>query len=190
MSHFFALLFRSKHIKRWGLMRNTSNENVAEHCFNVSIVAHALCVIANEYFGGELNPERAATLGLFHEAGEVITGDLATPIKYFSPEFRSEFQKIENIANAGLLEKLPEELRTTYTPLVIQEPDEYYKIVKAADKLCAYIKCLEELAVGNTEFSDAASRIKKELDGCQLPEVKFFIDNFLPSFELSLDKLK
>jgi len=191
VSHFFAYLSRMKHIKRWGLMRNTLPENIQEHSLQVAMIAHGLAAIKNEMFGGNVDPERVATLAVFHEASEVITGDLATPIKNFNPEIKSAFQDIENVAKRRLYGMLPEEIKGYYKTLLFpgESDEENWKIVKAADKICAYLKCLEELKAGNSEFERAAKTIKSAIDDLNLPEVEYFMETFVPSFRLTLDEL-
>ncbi|MDS1030823.1 5'-deoxynucleotidase [Bacillota bacterium LX-D] len=191
MSHFFAYLSRMKLIRRWGLMRNTLSENIQEHSLQVAIIAHGLAVIKNRIFGGNVNLERVLTLGAFHEVGEVITGDLATPIKYFNPEIKEAYGQIEEMAKYKLLEMLPWELRSDYQSLFFPEEKEQecWRIVKAADKICAYLKCLEELKAGNQEFCKAEKSIKAEIEKFNLPEVEYFMANFVPSFSLTLDEL-
>ncbi len=191
MSHFFAYLSRMKLIQRWGLMRNTLPENIQEHSLQVAIIAHGLAVIRNKKFNGTLNPERVVTLAVFHEVEEVITGDLATPIKYFNPEIKKAFSNIEEVAKRKLFNMLPHELQEEYEYIFFKKDSdlEHWKVVKAADKICAYIKCLEELKAGNQEFSKAKSAIEKEIEKFNLPEVKYFMDNFVNSFSLTLDEL-
>ena len=191
MSHFFAYLSRMKHIKRWGLMRNTQEENIQEHSLQTAMIAHALAVIRNRFFEGGVNPERIMAFAVYHEAGEVITGDLATPIKYFNPEIKTAYKQIEALAVDKLLQMLPEELRDDYAGLLeLQSADgTEYAIVKAADKICAYLKCVEELKAGNGEFKKAKASIEKELKACPLEEVKYFMREFTPSFGLTLDEL-
>ena len=171
--HFFAYMSRMKHIKRWALMRNTWQEDIAQHSLQVAMIAHALAVLRNERFGGGANPERAMALAVYHEAPEVITGDMATPIKYFNPGIRSAYKEIEGIAADKLHSMLPDDLRPAYAPLLLDpERDPEWRRVKAADKLSAYIKCIEELNAGNREFSKAADSIRREIDGYDLPEVQ------------------
>ncbi|MGI6538873.1 MAG: 5'-deoxynucleotidase [Caldicoprobacterales bacterium] len=191
MSHFFAYLSRMKFIQRWGLMRNVRQENIQEHSLQTAMIAHNLALIRNKKFGGSVNPERAALLAVYHEASEVITGDLAMPIKYFNPEIKKAYKDIERVASGRLLSMLPDELKSDYESLLFQsqEEEELWKIVKAADKICAYLKCIEELKAGNLEFSKAEKSIKKDLDKLDLPEVKYFIEHFVPSFHLTLDEL-
>jgi len=192
ISHFFAYMAKMRYIKRWNVMRNTEVENILEHSAQCAMVAHALCVIGNSLFGGELDSERVAVAALFHETSEVITGDLATPIKYFNPEITAAYKEIEKLAEGRMLDMLPEELRGSYAPLIVQPKGTVESaVIKSADKICAYIKCAEELKAGNSEFSRAAAKIRAELDViCETsPEVAYFIDKFLPSFELTLDEL-
>ncbi len=191
MSHFFAYLARMKFIRRWGLMRNTNPENIQEHSLQVAMIAHGLALIRKRVYGGEINAERVMALAVYHEAGEVITGDLATPIKYFNQEIKKAFGAIETHASQRLFEMIPAELKGDYQSLLFStEADrEHWKLVKAADKISAYIKCLEELKAGNQEFSRAGAKIKQELDNISLPEVQYFLENFMPSFTLTLDEL-
>ena len=191
MKHFFAYLSRMRLIRRWGLMRNTYEENIQEHSLQVVIVAHGLAVIRKTHFGGTINADRVAVLAAYHEAGEVFTGDLPTPIKYFNPEIKQAYVAIENFAKERLRGMLPVELQSTYQSLLFPTLDEQelWRIVKAADKICAYLKCVEELKTGNQEFAKAERAIRKELDQLNLPEVSFFMDTFAPSFGLALDEL-
>lgn len=191
MSHFLAHLIRMKFIHRWPLMRNVDAENVAEHSHQVAMVAHMLAVIKNTRFNGQLDPNKAATMALYHDASEVITGDLPTPVKYFNPEIAKEYKKIESYAEGKLIAMLPADLQSEFAPLIdsnLLDPT-YKDVVKDADTLCAYIKCLDELAAGNHEFSRAKKRLKKQLNKRMSPELKVFIDTFLPSFELTLDEI-
>lgn len=189
MSHFFAYLGRMKHIQRWGLMRNTQPENIQEHSLQVAMIGHGLAMIRNKHFNGTVDPERVATLAVFHEASEVITGDLATPIKYFNPNIKEAYKHIEQVASEKLLSMLPDEFQKEYQPLLFQMDSEEHRIMKAADKICAYLKCLDELKAGNREFEKATVSIRKELDSLLLPEVDFFLEWFAPSFSLTLDEL-
>ena len=189
MSHFFAYLGRMKHIIRWGLMRNTQPENIQEHSQQVAMIGYGLATIRNRHFGGSVDADRVATLAVFHEASEVITGDLATPIKYFNPNIKQAYQHIEQVASEKLISMLPEELREDYRPLLFQRDSEERRLMKAADKICAYLKCLDELKAGNREFEKATVSISKELDGLRLPEVDYFLQHFAPSFSLTLDEL-
>lgn len=191
MRHYFAYLSRMRLIRRWGLMRNTYEENIQEHSLQVAWVAHGLAIIRNTYFGGTVSSDRVMTLAAFHEAGEVFTGDLATPIKYFNPEIKQAYDAIEDYAKQRLRGMLPEELQGTYHPLLFPQAEEreLWKIVKAADKICAYLKCIEELKSGNQEFTKAERAIRTEIDKMEAPEVKYFMEHFVPSFALALDEL-
>ena len=191
MSHFFAYLARMKFIRRWGLMHNTYPENIQEHSLRVAMIAHALGVIRNRFFNGRINPERAAALALFHDASEVLTGDLPTPVKYFNPEIRTAYQTIETVARRKLLDLVPEELQADYRALLVEDAGdrEHHDLVKAADRLAAYMKCLEELAAGNHEFSKAEKALRTSVEALDLPEVRYFLDTFVPSLKLTLDEL-
>lgn len=190
MSNFFALINRMKYIERWSLMRNTVPENLMEHSSQVAIIAHALAVIRNKQFGGNVNADCIAVIALFHDSSEVITGDMPTPIKYNNPKIKEAYKEMEAIANSKLLSMLPDYLFEEYSSIFNIEPNsEEYEIVKAADKLSAYIKCVEELHSGNNEFAVAKDSIKKSLNEMNLPEVKFFLDNFISGFFQPLDVL-
>ena len=191
MSHFFAYLARMKFIQRWGLMRNTCPENIQEHSLQVAMIAHGLAVIRNRLFGGQVDPDRAAVLALYHDVGEVITGDLATPIKYFNPKIKTAYNEIEVVARQKLFDMLPQELRPDYQSLFFLAGDdrEHWELVKAADKICAYLKCLEEMKAGNQEFSKAEKAIQTDIEKMDLPEVAYFVERFVPSFVLTLDEL-
>jgi 5'-deoxynucleotidase len=191
MSHFFAYLARMKFIQRWGLMRNTHLENIQEHSLQVAMIAHGLALIKNKFFNGTVDPARTAVLALFHDAGEVITGDLATPIKYFNPKIKQSYSEIEIVATQRLYNMLPEELKPDYRTIFFRQEEDrsHWELVKAADKICAYLKCLEELKAGNQEFAKAEKAIKATLDELKLPEVTYFLDKFIPSMSLTLDEL-
>ena len=191
MFHFFSYMARMKHIKRWGLMRNTREENIQEHSLQTAMIAHALALIKNRMFGGNVNAERVLALAVYHEAGEVITGDLATPIKYFNPEIKMAYKQIERVAEEKLVDMLPEALKGDYESLILDRDaeGELYAIVKAADKICAYLKCVEELSAGNSEFEKAKNAIEKTIKEMDRPEVNYFMETFVPSFELTLDEL-
>lgn len=191
MSHFFAYLARMKFIQRWGLMRNTQPENIQEHSLQVAMIAHSLALIKNRLFNGRVNPERTAVLALYHDASEVITGDLATPIKYFNPKIKTAYTEIERVARQRLHQMLPEELQPDYQAIFFgQEEDrDHWELVKAADKICAYVKCLEELKAGNLEFAKAEKTLEATITGLGLPEAAYFIANFIPSMSLTLDEL-
>ncbi|MFD2180153.1 5'-deoxynucleotidase [Veronia pacifica] len=190
-SHFFAYLARMKLIYRWPLMRNVFNENISEHSLQVAFVAHALALIENRKFEGNFNPERVALLAMFHDCSEVITGDLPTPIKYFNPAIADEYKKIEQIAEEKLISMLPEEFQDDYRGLVVSEdkdPDEY-RLVKQADSICAYLKCLEELSAGNHEFKLAKSRLEKTMKKRRSEATDYFMSTFAESFNLTLDEI-
>ena len=190
-SHFFAHLSRLKLINRWPLMRNVRTENVSEHSLQVAFVAHALAIIKNKRFNGNVNPERIALLAMYHDASEVLTGDLPTPTKYYNPQITCEYKKIEKIAQHKLINMLPTELQDDFKILI---DDDYYdetekNIVKQADALCAYLKTIEELSAGNNEFKLAEQRLKKTLSERNTPEMDYFLEIFVPSFSLSLDEI-
>jgi 5'-deoxynucleotidase len=191
MSHLFAYLSRMKFIRRWGLMHNTYPENVQEHSLRVAIVAHALAVIRNRLFDGNVSEERTALLALYHDAGEVLTGDLPAPVKYFNPEIKNAYKEIEAAAARRLLHMIPEALKADYQGLFFAEEadQEPRELVKAADKLCAYLKCLEEIGAGNQEFAKAEKALRASVEGLHLPEVRYFLDTFVPSFRLTIDEL-
>ena len=187
---FFAYLNRMKHIKRWSLMRSNIEENIMEHTEQVSVVAHALATIKNVYFNGNVDVLKVVLYSQYHETSEVITGDLPTPIKYFNKQINSAYKDIEKGACEKLLESLPIELRNEYSKFVLPDEDsEEYKIMKCADKISAYIKCVEEVKWGNTEFVKAKQTIFDDLKANNREEVKYFIENILPLYELTLDEL-
>lgn len=189
--HFFALLSRLKYIERWALMRSSSPENLAEHSLEVAMIAHVLCVIGNERYGRSLNAERAALVGMYHDASEIITGDMPTPVKYFNPHIREAYAEVEGAAEQRLLEALPDDLRPTYEA-VFSSPDDYlHRLVKAADKISALIKCVDEAHAGNAEFVKAAESTREALDTMaqDMPEVADFMQEFLPSYGRTLDEL-
>lgn len=190
-SHFFAHLARMKLIERWPLMRSVSKENISEHSLQVAFVAHALAVIKNKKFGGNLNPERIAIKAMYHDTSEVLTGDLPTPVKYYNPEIAKEYKKIEAAAEKKLLSMLPEEFQEDFAPYLISESayTEDADIVKQADSICAYLKCLEELSAGNHEYSRAKRRLEVTLKKRESPEMVYFLKTFAPSFELTLDEI-
>ncbi|EGO0003913.1 5'-deoxynucleotidase [Salmonella enterica] len=186
-SHFFAHLSRMKLINRWPLMRNVRTENVSEHSLQVAMVAHALA----RKFGGQLNAERIALLAMYHDASEVLTGDLPTPVKYFNSQIAQEYKAIEKIAQQKLVDMAPDELRDIFAPLIDENAwsEEEQAIVKQADALCAYLKCLEELSAGNNEFGLAKTRLEKTLELRRSQEMDYFMAVFVPSFHLSLDEI-
>lgn len=191
LKHFLAYMFRMKHIRRWSLMRNSWDEDVAQHSHQVAMVAHTLALYKNARFGGGANPDRAAALAIYHEAPEVITGDVATPIKYFSKEFRLSFGYIETLAADKLLTMVPDDLRPEMQKLVMHpHEDPEWPRVKAADSICAYIKCIEEEKAGNSEFSKASKETLAKIKSYNLPEVDAFMEECLPSFQLTLDEME
>lgn len=190
MKHsFFALISRMRYIGRWGLMRNSLPENIQEHSHMVAVIAHSLAVIGRDIFGKSTDPEKCAAAALYHDASEILTGDMPTPIKYRNEAIKNSYKEIEQSANIKLLSFLPEELKGSFTPLLIQEDKDICAYVKAADKLSAYIKCIEERKAGNNEFVSAEAQILSVLKQSPLPEVEYFMLKFIPSFELTLDEL-
>ena len=189
-SHFFAYLSRMRFIQRWALMRNTAPENVQEHSHQVAVLAHALAVIRNERFGGAVDPGAVAVAALYHDASEILTGDMPTPIKYHDPVIQAAYRDVEAVANRTLTDMLPPELREIYRPILEERDPQVRALVKAADKLSAHIKCLEELKAGNMEFREAAEQTRRALESYGLPEVTYFVDTFLDSFSLTLDQMK
>ena len=190
MYKFFAFLNRMKYISRWSLMRSTVRENIMEHSQQVAVVAHALATISNTYFGGNLDANSIAVKALFHETSEVLTGDLPTPIKYFNPEIRDAYKALEQYSNDKLLKLLPTEMVEVYTNIVNDNQSIEHKFVKYADKICAYIKCIDEVKMSNSEFFKAEKTIRAEIDAIDSPEVKFFMENFVDAFYLTLDELE
>lgn len=190
MKQFFAMYSRMKYINRWALMKNTRSENLSEHSADVAAIAHAIAVLKNLRFGGKVNAERAAVLGLYHDMPEIITGDMPTPVKYHSKTLHNAFLEVEVEACSRLLSMLPEDMKKEYSPFFFKaEGDEYlWKIVKAADKISALIKCIEEEKAGNREFSKALESTKKAIQKMQLPEADAFLEDFIEAFSLSLDE--
>ena len=189
-NEFYALLGRMRYITRWGLMRNTFSENIQEHSHQVAVLAHALALIRREilHLPGP-DPDRCAVAALYHDASEILTGDLPTPIKYYNPDIKDAYKQVEHIAGNRLLEMLPEALREIYTTLVMESDEDLNPIVKAADKLSAYIKCVEEQKAGNTEFDSAAEQTMQALHAMDRPELEWFLDQCLPAFSKNLDQL-
>lgn len=187
--HFFAYISRMRYIDRWALMRNSQKENVQEHSHMVAVLAHALAVIRRDIFGGTIDPGEAAVAALYHDAPEILTGDLPTPVKYFDPNIQKAYKQVEAVSAGKLLDMLPQDLRGAYEPYLMEEAGDLHAIVKAADKLSAYIKCVEELKMGNNEFRRAAEQTLELIRASGLPEVDYFMEHFLPSFELTLDEL-
>ena len=189
-NEFYALLGRMRYITRWGLMRNTFSENIQEHSHQVAVLAHALALIRRDVLHLEgPDPDRCAVAALYHDASEILTGDLPTPIKYYNPDIKDAYKQVERIAGNRLLDMLPPELRGSYEALVLEEDKKVLPIVKAADKLSAYIKCIEEQKAGNTEFDSAARATMEAMEAMDLPELTWFIENCLPAYSLNLDQL-
>ena len=188
--NFFAYISRMRYIGRWSLMRNSLPENIQEHSHMVAVIAHALGVIRRDVFGVPCDPNEAAAVALYHDASEILTGDLPTPIKYHSADIRGAYQQVEKLACDKLLATLPDELRPAYEQLLTGETQErLHDLVKAADKLSAYIKCIEERKAGNNEFLSAEAQTRKLLEESHMPEVDYFLEHFIPAFELNLDEL-
>ena len=189
-SNFFALISRVRYIERWSLMRNSIHENIQEHSHMVAVIAHALGVIRRDVYGIPCDPEACATVALYHDASEILTGDLPTPIKYHDEEIMSAYRRVETIASEKLLGMLPQELQAAFEPVLVGETQrELHPIVKAADKLSAYIKCIEERKAGNNEFLNAEKQTLAAIHAYNLPEAEYFIEHFIPAFEKTLDEL-
>ncbi len=186
---FFALAARMRNIRRWGLMRNSFEENLLEHSQMTAILAHALAVIRRDVFGREAAPEACAAAALFHDMSEIITGDLPTPVKYLNEDIRSSYKAVEAQAEGQLLALLPQGMRPAYADLLQGGAGEVRELVKAADKLAAYVKCIEELRAGNEEFRSAEAQIRETLEASPLPEIGYFMEHFLPAFGMTLDEL-
>ncbi|MFD7522675.1 5'-deoxynucleotidase [Paenibacillus chitinolyticus] len=188
--HFFAYLYRMRYIERWSLMRSTVRENVAEHSFHVSLLTHVLCTIGNEVFGRSWPTDRVVSMALFHDATEVITGDIPTPVKHHNPHILRNFRELEQLAADKLVQMIPDELRHAYEPLILGPADpELARIVKAADLLDAYLKCAAELSAGNREFGTAKKQIEQSITELNMPEVEYFLTRLAPSLEKTLDEL-
>lgn len=191
MSKFFAFISRMKFIKRWSLMRSVREENIMEHSFDVVMIAHALALIKNKIYNGNVSVEKVVLLAQYHEVGEVITGDLPTPIKYFNPEIKNAYKDLEKNACIKLLNSLPEDLKESYREYVLPNEDsDEYKLVKCADRLSAYLKCVEEIKAGNSEFKKAKASILSELKSLKREEVDYYLKEFAPAYELTLDELE
>lgn len=188
-NHFFAYISRMRCVKRWALMRNTEEENISEHSHMVAVLAHALAVIENRVYGGSVDADRAAVVALYHDATEILTGDMPTPIKYYNPDIRDAYRKVERVAEEKLLSMLPHDIRQEYVPVLQNRDDAVRTIVKAADKLSAYIKCVEELKAGNLEFKKAAEQTRAALEAMHLPALDYFLLNCMDSFSKTLDEL-
>ena len=186
---FYALAARMRNIRRWGLMRNSFEENLLEHSQMTAVLAHALAVIRRDVFGRCAEPEKAAAAALFHDMSEILTGDMPTPVKYLNEDIRRSYKAVESQAEAQLTQLLPAELRPAYTELLQGGSGETRELVKAADKLAAYIKCIEELRAGNEEFRSAEAQIRGTLEASELPEIAYFMEHFLPAFGMTLDEL-
>ena len=190
MFKFFAFINRMKFIKRWSLMRSVREENIMEHSFDVVMIAHALALIKNKIYNGSVSVEKVVLLAQYHEVGEVITGDLPTPIKYFNPEIKSAYKDLEKNACIKLLNSLPEDLKDSYREFILPNEDsEEYKLVKSADRLSAYLKCVEEIKAGNSEFKKAKSSILSELKSLNREEVDYYLTEFATAYQLTLDEL-
>ena len=189
-NEFYALLGRMRYITRWGLMRNTFSENIQEHSHQVAVLAHALALIRRDilHLPGP-DPDKCAVAALYHDASEILTGDLPTPIKYYNPDIKTAYKQVERIAGERLLDMPPPALRASYAPLVLEDDEEVTPIVKAADKLSAYIKCVEEQKAGNTEFDTAAGQAMESMRKMDMPELQWFIDECLEPFSLNIDQL-
>ena len=189
-NEFYALMGRMRYITRWGLMRNTFSENIQEHSHQVAVLAHALALIRRDVLGlPGPDPDKCAVAALYHDASEILTGDLPTPIKYYNPDIKVAYKQVERIAGERLLDMLPPQLRASYAPLVLEDDPDVEPIVKAADKLSAYIKCVEEQKAGNTEFDSAAQTVMQSMKEKNLPELNWFLENCLEAFALNLDQL-
>lgn len=188
---FFAMMSRMKYIERWALMRNSFQENICEHSLDVAMIAHALAIISNKRFGNNINPEHAACIAMFHDATEIITGDMPTPIKYYNGEIKDAFKQIEENVARQMLDMLPEDMKPEYEKLFfVKEDDEYiWKLVKAADKISAYIKCIEERKAGNAEFKKAEASTIESIEKMGLPETEVFFKEFMAAYSMTLDEL-
>ncbi len=186
-NHFFAMMSRMKNIYRWGLMRNTRRENLSEHSLEVAQIAHALAIINKKRFGGEADPNFTAVVAMYHDTSEIITGDMPTPIKYYNSDIKKAYKQIEAAAEKELLSMMPEDFKSEF--LSVYNPDNLtLKLVKAADKISALIKCTEEINMGNREFVVAEKTIKEAIHNLNMPEAEVFLEEFMPSFSLSLDE--
>ena len=189
-NEFYALMGRMRYITRWGLMRNTFSENIQEHSHQVAVLAHALALIRRDILGlPGPDPDKCAVAALYHDASEILTGDLPTPIKYYNPDIKTAYKQVERIAGERLLDMLPPALRASYEHLVLEDDESVTPLVKAADKLSAYIKCVEEQKAGNTEFDSAAKQSMESMLSMDMPELQWFIDNCLEPFSLNIDQL-
>lgn len=191
MSHFYAMMSRMKYIERWALMRNSERENICEHSLEVAMLSHALAVIGNRRLGKHYNPERAAVIGIFHDSNEIITGDMPTPVKYYNQEMQELFHSIEDRATRSLIELLPKDLQPDYEGVFFPQPgeEELWRLVKAADKISALIKCVEEEKAGNREFESARKTVEAAIHKLDVPEAEIFLDEFLESYKKTLDDI-
>ena len=189
MNSFYAMISRMKYIDRWGLMNNTKSENISEHSLETAILAHALATIANVRLGENLNADRAAVIALFHDATEILTGDMPTPVKYYNPAIRDAYKTVERVAGEKLISMLPGDLREEYSRVISNDDEVLERYVKAADKLSALIKCIEEVRMGNNEFLKAKEATEASIKSIELPALDIFMSEFLPSYYLTLDEL-
>lgn len=192
MYSFFAMMARMKYIERWALMRNSNQENISEHSLEVAMLAHGLAIISREKCGRDIDPNEVALMGIYHDANEIITGDMPTPVKYFDSDIQEAYKRVEDVASKTLIGKLPDEMKKYYEPLFFQQKgkEHEWRLVKAADKLSALIKCREEMRSGNQEFKTAEESIRKILQELNMEEVNVFMEDFLPAYELTLDELQ
>jgi 5'-deoxynucleotidase len=190
-SHFFAYIYRLRYIERWSLMRNVVKENVAEHSYNVAMLTHVLCTIANEVYGKQLPTDQIVSTALFHDATEVITGDIPTPVKHHNADILNNFREIEYKAAERLVDMIPDQLKSVYHPLITgkQQNNEARQYIKAADLLDAYLKCSTELSAGNREFTTAQKQISEKIEKLDMPEIQYFLEHFAPSFDKTIDEL-
>lgn len=189
MYSFYAMLSRMKHIDRWALMRNTKRENICEHSHDVAVLVHALALLHNRRFGGSVNVEHCVLLALYHDATEILTGDMPTPVKYDNPELQTAYKQLEAMAANKLIAKLPEDLQPDYRELLLPEDSEEKRLLKAADRMAALIKCIEELKQGNREFETARCSVEATIREMHMPAADCFLEEFLPAYESTLDEL-
>jgi 5'-deoxynucleotidase len=192
MYSFFAMMARMKYIDRWALMRNSTAENISEHSLEVAMLAHGLAIISNEKCGNDFDINQIVLMALYHDANEIITGDMPTPVKYYDENIKDAYKRVENVASHTMMNKLPDYMQPYYRPLFFQkkEMEAEWRIVKAADKLSALIKCMEETRMGNQEFRTAEQSTRQALEKMNMPEVEIFMEEFLPAYELTLDELQ
>ncbi|MBP5662092.1 MAG: 5'-deoxynucleotidase [Clostridia bacterium] len=190
MSRFFAMMARMKYIERWGLMRSSRKENIQEHSLQTAMIAHMLALIGNRFFDKHYDADSIAVKAMYHESSEILTGDLPTPIKYYNAEIKTAYKAIESAATKQILDLLPEDFREDFLPILTVPDSEEKKLIKYADRLCAYLKCVEEVQTGNREFDDAMLSIKRDIDAISAPEVKYFTEHFVEAFTMTLDQLR